>query len=111
MTSKKKHNPEHQSGASMGVKVRRPRDTYKYQLKVGNKIVYLGITRDLEQRAIANKSRYPDAHIEKVGRRTTRLAARKWESNGLTHRGEDVSSAVRLAIEIHGEAIRELERH
>ena len=95
----------------MGVKAQRRRDTYKYHLKVGNKIVYLGITNDLQKRAKEHKSRYPDSHIEQVGRRTTRLAARKWESNGLTHSSDNVSSATRLAIEIHGEAIKELERH
>ncbi len=57
------------------------RDTYKYHFKKGNKIIYAGITYDLDRREVEHqrepgKSR---GHIKQVGFRTTRDAARKWE--------------------------------
>jgi predicted GIY-YIG superfamily endonuclease len=55
------------------------RDTYKYVFKVGNKIVYGGITNDVERREQEHKNKWPTGHIVKVGRRTTEDAARKWE--------------------------------
>lgn len=68
------------------------RDTYKYHFKVGNKIVHGGITdRQLEEREqehqssgkiSANRQKKYDwskGHIVKVGKRTTRKAALKWE--------------------------------
>lgn len=57
----------------------KPRNTYKYQFKVGNKIVHGGITSDLGRRQLEHKQAWPNGHIKQVGRRTTREAARKWE--------------------------------
>ncbi len=57
----------------------KPRDTYKYDFKVGNKIVHSGITNDLERREQEHKQRWPSGHIVKVGRATTEEGARKWE--------------------------------
>ena len=57
----------------------KPRDTYKYHVKVGNKIVHGGITDDLKERETKHLKKWPDAHLVQVGRRTTREAARKWE--------------------------------
>lgn len=57
----------------------KPRDTYKYQFKDGNKIVHGGITKDLERREGEHQRENPDGHIKQVGRRTTEEAARKWE--------------------------------
>ncbi len=54
-------------------------DTYKYQFKVGNKIVHGGITNDLERREQEHQQEYSNGHIKQVGRRTTEEAARKWE--------------------------------
>ena len=54
-------------------------DTYKYQFKVGNKIVHGGITNDLERREQEHRQNHPKGHIKQVGRRTTEEAARKWE--------------------------------
>jgi hypothetical protein len=54
-------------------------DTYKYQFKVGNKIVHGGITNDLERREQEHKQGHPKGHITQVGRKTTEEAARKWE--------------------------------
>lgn len=68
------------------------RNTSKYQFKVGNKIVHGGISsRDLEKRESEHKNSgkklkcngktydYKDGHIVKVGNKTTKEAALKWE--------------------------------
>ena len=59
----------------------KPRDTYKYQYKVGNKIVHGGITNDLDRREGEHQQKWPQGHIKPVGRRTTEEAARKWEKD------------------------------
>ena len=59
----------------------RKRDTYKYQFKVGNKIVHGGITNDLERREQEHQQKWPTGHIFQVGRRTTEEAAREWEED------------------------------
>lgn len=58
------------------------RDTYKYHLKEGNKIVHRGITSDLDRRLRAHWQEFPRAKIEKVGHRTTRQKALEWERKG-----------------------------
>lgn len=58
------------------------RDTYKYHLKKGNKVVHRGITNDLERREAEHQGRLPGTKIEQIGRRTTRDAALKWEQEG-----------------------------
>ena len=58
------------------------RDTYKYHVKEGKKVVHRGVTNDLERREAEHKERFPDSHIEQVGRRTSREAALKWEREG-----------------------------
>ncbi len=56
-----------------------PRDTYKYQFKVGHKIVHGGITKDPERREKEHQQEKPEGHLKLVGRRTTEEAARDWE--------------------------------
>lgn len=58
------------------------RDTYKYHVKVGRKIVYRGITKDLDRRGSEHKSRRPNSRVVKVGRRTTYEHAVDWERRG-----------------------------
>ncbi|MDP6513022.1 MAG: hypothetical protein QF878_07540 [SAR202 cluster bacterium] len=58
------------------------RDTYKYQLKKGGKIVHRGITNDLDRRQQEHQDEYPNSRIKQVGRQTTREAALKWEREG-----------------------------
>ena len=58
------------------------RDTYKYQLKKGGKVVHRGITYDLARREAEHQKGYPATHIKQVGRQTTREAALKWEREG-----------------------------
>lgn len=55
------------------------RDTCKYYVKIGNKIVDGGITTDLERREKEREREYPGSHLYKVGHRTTEEAAREWE--------------------------------
>lgn len=62
-----------------GRKETKVRRTYKYQFKVGNKIVHGGITEDLERREQEHKQTWPKGRIKQVGRRTTEEAARTWE--------------------------------
>ncbi len=68
-----------EGGGRMGQK---KRDTFKYQFKIGNRIVHGGITNDLERREQEHKQTYGEkGHIKQVGRRTTREAARTWEED------------------------------
>ena len=55
------------------------RDTYKYQFKVGNKVVHEGITNDLERRESEHQQRWPNGHIKQVGHAVTEESARDWE--------------------------------
>ena len=58
------------------------RDAYKYQFKIGDKILHGEITNDLERREEEHKFKYGDrGHIKQVGRRTTEDVARKWEED------------------------------
>ncbi len=57
----------------------KPRNHYKYNYKIGNKIVHGGITKDLERREEEHQQKWPNGHIKQVGRKTTEDAARKWE--------------------------------
>ncbi len=57
----------------------KPRDTYKYQYKDGNKILHGGISNDLARRENEHQQKWPNGHIKQVGRRTTEDAARTWE--------------------------------
>ena len=64
----------------------KPRDTYKYYFKVGNKIVHGGITDDLERREQEHQQKWPKGHIYKVGHCTTEETARKWEKDMMSDR-------------------------
>ncbi|MCZ6860547.1 MAG: GIY-YIG nuclease family protein [Alphaproteobacteria bacterium] len=57
------------------------RNTYKYQVRVGRKIVHGGITNDLERREQEHQQEWPKAKLSQVGRRTTEKAAREWEKD------------------------------
>lgn len=58
----------------------KPRNFYKYHIKVGNKIKHSGITQDLERREEEHQQKWSKGHIKQVGRRTTEEAARNWEN-------------------------------
>jgi predicted GIY-YIG superfamily endonuclease len=58
------------------------RDTYKYHLIRGNKILHRGITTDLDRRLREHHQEFPRAKIKQIGRRTTREKALEWERRG-----------------------------
>ena len=58
------------------------RDTYKYHLKDGGKVVHRGITNNLDRREGEHQHKFPGTSIEQVGRRVNRESALKWESDG-----------------------------
>lgn len=56
------------------------RDTNKYELLNGHRVVYVGTTNDLERRAQEHKAEGMEfTSIRKVGNITTPTAAGKWE--------------------------------
>ena len=57
----------------------KPRDTYKYRVIVGNKVVYGGITKSLKRREQEHKQKWPKGRVVQVGHKTTKEAAQKWE--------------------------------
>ena len=58
------------------------KETFKYHMKVGNKIVHRGITNDIDRREQEHRQEWPNGHIVQIGRITTREAALKWERDG-----------------------------
>jgi predicted GIY-YIG superfamily endonuclease len=70
-----------------------PRDTYKYELKQGNKVVYAGITNDPTQRETQHHQEKTFDKMQIIGRVSTREGAEKWETDRLetymrNHKGE-----------------------
>ncbi|MCK4719311.1 hypothetical protein KAU08_01555 [bacterium] len=61
-------------------KISKPRNTIKYRQKIGRKTVGFGITKDLERREQEHKAEDPRIHLAQEGHRTTKEAAREWES-------------------------------
>ena len=61
------------------MKKMKKRSYYKYDFKVGNKIVHSGITKDLERRESEHEQKWSKGHIVQIGHRTTEEAAREWE--------------------------------
>ena len=57
----------------------KPRNTYKYYFKRGNKNVQGGIKNDLERREQEDQQKWPKGHILKVGNKTTEEGGRNWE--------------------------------
>ena len=58
------------------------RDTYKYHLKKGGKVVHRGITNDLNRREAEHQKEFPGTTLRQVERRVTRESALKWERQG-----------------------------
>ena len=57
------------------------RKTYKYHFKMGNRILYSGVTKDLEKRERELKQEFgEDGHIKQVEGATTMDEALVWES-------------------------------
>lgn len=53
--------------------------TYRYRFLVGSRVVYQGITTDLERREREHRCRWPDGRIEAVGKPTSHAEAWEWE--------------------------------
>ena len=64
------------------IEIVEPRDIYKYHFKVGHRIVHRGITDDLECTEREDKQIWPNGRIVKIGNKTTRDAALRWERRG-----------------------------
>lgn len=59
------------------------RDTNRYHIKCGNKILHRGITNDLDRRYGEHRRRFGrDVRIVKVGPRVSRESALRWEREG-----------------------------
>lgn len=67
-------NPAQATGRSS-----QPRDTYRYYYKVGNKIVFTGITNNPARREAEHRQAHPGGHINKQGPKVTRASAERWE--------------------------------
>lgn len=59
----------------MGIK-----DTHKYVLKDGNKILYVGITDNPQRRESEHRQNKDFQKMEVIGRAVTRQSAEKWET-------------------------------
>ena len=59
-----------------------PRDTYRYHLKQGNKVVHRGVTNDLSRRQAEHQDEFPGTKIKQMGPRVTRETALQWERDG-----------------------------
>ena len=67
------------------------RNTYRYRLKVDGKVVYYGITTDLERRQREHRVRWPTGHVEQVGPATTHEEAWIWEKEQTARRLKSAS--------------------
>jgi len=59
------------------------RNYKKYELKNGSKVVYRGITNDLERRETEHAQDKKFTSMKQVGRACSEQSARKWEQNSL----------------------------
>lgn len=58
------------------------KDTYKYHLVLGHKVLLRSITDDLDLRQYNHQQEFPKSRVRQIGRRTTRGAALAWERQG-----------------------------
>lgn len=65
--------------------------TYRYRFKVGERVVYCGITTDLVRREREHRRRWPEGRIEPVGAATTREKAWSWEKQQADQRFSSAS--------------------
>ena len=60
------------------------RDTYKYELRDRNRVVYIGITNDPDRREEHHRAEGKRfSRMWLIGRQTTRAAAERWEEERL----------------------------
>jgi len=65
------------------INMAKKRDTYKYTLKDGNEIKYIGITDDPDRRIEEHSKDKNFSHMKIEGQIVTRKSAEKWEENRL----------------------------
>jgi predicted GIY-YIG superfamily endonuclease len=59
------------------------RNYYKYELKKGNEVLYVGITKDPDRRHNEHRNEKRFGHMLVVGNATTKEGAEKWETQRL----------------------------
>ncbi len=59
------------------------RDTYKYELRDQNRVVYIGITNDPDRREEDRAEGKRFSRMWLIGNRTTQMAAERWEKERL----------------------------
>ncbi len=69
------------------------RDTYKYELTKGNRVVYIGITNDPERRAAEHHQDKDFDKMKIVGNASTPDGASRWETDRIqtymaNHKGQ-----------------------
>ncbi len=69
------------------------RDTYKYELRDGNRLVYVGISKNPEQREQQHLADKDFTRMKIIGRATTEERAGEWEEQRIAtykanHHGE-----------------------
>ena len=55
------------------------RNTYRYRLKVGDRVILHGFTTDLARRQKEHQLRWPAARVEPIGEATSHREAWEWE--------------------------------
>lgn len=73
---------------------KKKRDTYKYTLKDGHTIKYVGITEDPERRIQEHAKSKQFGHMKIEGNKVGKVSAEKWEEERLatyrkTHNGKN----------------------
>jgi len=83
--------------------VDKSRDTYKYQLKIGRKVVHIGHTSDLKRREAQHQQEFPGSKIYKIGRQITRDVALRWERQQLNKRKFEPKELKNLSAKIRSQ--------
>ncbi len=58
------------------------RDTYKFHVILGRKVVHRGITNDLARVQAEMQRTWPASEVRQIGRKTNRAHALRWERVG-----------------------------
>ena len=66
----------------------KPRDTYRYHYKIGNKVVHTGITTDPQRREAEHQRAKPGGRLVAKGPKVTRASALRWDREQL----QDIAS-------------------
>ena len=80
------------AGCEMEKLMDNSKNTYKYVLKVGDKVVYRGVTNDLKRRQAEHRVRWPDGQVQPVGRKTTMEQALDWMRGGTQSHEQSTAS-------------------